>query len=109
MGYGGNGGSYGEATKALTGVLGGPVPTREPVIMRETARLDGTIESLHMAITELESRLSAVLMPEGPGLDNKNAASPHPGVPLGQVIASAADRVHGACARLQTLIARVEV
>jgi hypothetical protein len=106
MGYG-NGGAFGEATQAgyAPAVSNSP---REPMIARETLRLEKLVDALHQGISELDARLSPVLMPESPqGIGKDNA--PMPSVPMAQALASMADRVAQACQRLQSLNSRVEL
>jgi hypothetical protein len=110
MAYG-NGGSYGESTASMNYPTANamPAPPREPAILQEAGRLDKHVETLHMAISELEARIGVVLMPEPPSAQAKDGGRPIVPVPLAQTIAQQADRVSGACARLQALIARIEL
>lgn len=110
MAYG-NGGTYG----AETGSIGGynavaNTPQRESLVNQHIGRLDKNIEGLHQLITGLESRLTAVLMPDAP-TPQSGAAEKAPSlpVPLAHMTAGLADRVQLACARIEQLIGRIEV
>jgi hypothetical protein len=93
MSYG-NGGSYGTVTSPMTG----PVQSRESL----TSRLDACSGALHGVITELESRLGAVLSAQPPTAEaaNKTAMSP---------MAELVGRVEYAIQRLQSIHGRLEL
>ena|SRR3990167_11114754 len=105
MAYG-NGGSYGEGTAAMPPRDVAPAQ-REPQVLQQLGRIDRQTETIHQAISELEARLSGVLAPDTPNAIGKEQSVPY--VPLAGALASAADRLTGACGRLQSIIARIEV
>jgi hypothetical protein len=109
MAYG-NGGSYGEVTAAQCNTNAAvPVAPRPTMVSEQVSRLDKLVDALHGQLSELEARLSPVLMPEGPGtVGNKDQPGPMP-VALASRIGAHGDAVTGACQRIQSLLGRLEL
>lgn len=105
MAYG-NGGAVGAATTYTP--VSTPQAVRPTVISEQCSTLESRVESLGNIVAELEARLSMVLMSEAPS-GEKASQAPHPGVPLGNVLAIQNDRLHLIAVRLRSLIERVEL
>lgn len=115
MAYG-NGGSYGEAT----GVIGARIaaqcdttsgpssPPRLPAVSAQLERAEKHTQALHLAISELETRISMILSPEPPhseGAGNKPLAP----VALAGALEEINNQIGYALERLGRLTNRIEL
>lgn len=98
-----------QAQVPATGTMPGPGLDRQPgQVLAHRDRLAANIDRAHEALNELEGRLALVLRSEGP-------VDPTPGVPtpaqstLAEWIDGHADSVGYLAARIQAIIARVDV
>ena len=104
--------AYGNGTSV--GSLNGPslagmnTPQRQTVISEQMNILEGRIDLLAQLTSELDGRISGILMPEPPSPANQTSA-PHPGVPLGAHLAQLNDRLGMVSERLRNIISRVEL
>lgn len=117
MGYG-NGGSYGAATggtyagsdvdvRSLTGLQTGAAQ-RQSHTGDQVSRLEKHVETLHMALSELDARLHPVLLPDAPNVE-KAGGNPSLPVSLAQVLATSNDKLEIALRRLQSVITRIDL
>lgn len=97
MAYG-NGGSYGTATISAPGM--GVAQNRETL----TSRLDLLTDALHGSVSDLEHRLSPVLVPAPPEANTASTPKP-PCAPMGDLV----DRVQYALARIQSIAGRIDL
>jgi hypothetical protein len=93
---------------AMGGCVTTSPPPRIPAIQAELQRMQEASERLHKFISELESRISAVTRPDGPGAacSEKQPIAP---VALAGGLSELNSRFETACARLHSLLERIEL
>jgi hypothetical protein len=84
-------------------------PSRSKEIPEVMIKLQANIEELHMAISELESRLSSLIHETKPGSDQATPKNPTVFVPLAVEIDSNCTRIQYARDRVITLLDRLEI
>ena len=85
-------------------------PTRTPIIPEQLEGVAKRTESLAQQIDALAQRLSVVMTPELPAADGRGGTSQPPdSVPLAQILSEIAHRLDHASARVQSILARLEV
>jgi hypothetical protein len=82
---------------------------RMPMVSQQVEALGKSTEVIHQLISQLEDRLSAVLMPTPPEGNQAREGRPHPGVALAAGLMEINARVESAVIRLNSLMQRVEV
>ncbi len=86
----------------------GLAPVQPSAVSSQMNTLESRTEVLHSMISELENRLSGILMPDGPSNSAKQDMPMHSPVVLAQTLGMVNDRLDGAAARLTSILNRIE-